>query len=116
MARRAVDPGLGGAVLLHRMEIRPRRNRSDHSGHPHLYDSGTVPARVAVCRGRRGGTMKRWLRLAVLAMLVALPAFTQVVAQQEPAAPGRGQSVADTLEAIQQARVATRVVFIVAHP
>jgi LmbE family N-acetylglucosaminyl deacetylase len=59
--------------------------------------------------------MKRRLRLAALAMLVGLPVFTQVVAQQEPA-PGRGQSVADTLEAIQQARVVTRVVFIVAHP
>src|ERR1035437_186063 len=98
------------------MEIRPRRNRSDHSGHPYLYDSGTIPARVAVCLGRRDRTMKRWLRLAVVVMLVALPVFTQVVAQQEPAAPGRGQSVADTLEAIQQARVGTRVVFIVAHP
>ncbi|MBZ5697149.1 MAG: PIG-L family deacetylase [Acidobacteriia bacterium] len=60
--------------------------------------------------------MKRWLRLAALAMLVALPVFTHVVAQQEAPAPGRGQSVADTLEAIQQARVVTRVVFIVAHP
>jgi LmbE family N-acetylglucosaminyl deacetylase len=60
--------------------------------------------------------MKRWLRLTVLTMLVALPVFTQVMAQQEPAAPGRGQSVADTLEAIQQARVVTRVLFIVAHP
>jgi LmbE family N-acetylglucosaminyl deacetylase len=56
--------------------------------------------------------MKHWLKLAVLAMLVALP----LAAQQEPAAPGRGQTLADTLEAIQQARVVTRVVFIVAHP
>jgi LmbE family N-acetylglucosaminyl deacetylase len=56
--------------------------------------------------------IKHWLRLAVLAMLVALP----LAAQQEPAAPGRGQTLADTLEAIQQARVVTRVVFIVAHP
>jgi LmbE family N-acetylglucosaminyl deacetylase len=60
--------------------------------------------------------MKRWLRLAVLAMLVALAVVTQVVAQQETDAPGRGQTVADTLEAIQQARVVTRVLFIVAHP
>jgi LmbE family N-acetylglucosaminyl deacetylase len=56
--------------------------------------------------------MKHWLKLFVLAMLVALP----LAAQQEPAAPGRGQTLADTLEAIQQARVVTRVVFIVAHP
>ena len=56
--------------------------------------------------------MKRWLSLAVLALLVALP----LAAQQESVAPGRGQTLADTLEAIQQARVVTRVVFIVAHP
>jgi len=56
--------------------------------------------------------MKRWFRLAVLAMLVALP----LAAQQEPVAPGRGQTLADTLEVIQQARVVTRVLFIVAHP
>jgi LmbE family N-acetylglucosaminyl deacetylase len=56
--------------------------------------------------------MKHWLKFAVLAMLVSLP----LAAQQEPAAPGRGQTLADTLEAIQQARVVTRVVFIVAHP
>jgi len=68
--------------------------------------------------------MKRSLGFAALAMLVALALVTQVVtplvtrvaAQQEPAAPGRGQTLADTLEAIQQARVVTRVVFIVAHP
>ena len=68
--------------------------------------------------------MKRSLRFAALAMLVALLLVTQVVtplatpvaAQQEPAAPGRGQTLADTLEAIQQARVVTRVMFIVAHP
>src|SRR3979490_743477 len=56
--------------------------------------------------------MKCWLRLAVLALLVALP----LAAQQEPAAPGRGQTLADTLEAIQKARVVTRVLFTVAHP
>jgi LmbE family N-acetylglucosaminyl deacetylase len=61
--------------------------------------------------------MKRWLvRLALLAILAALPIFVQVEAQQELPAPGRGQSVADTLEAIQQARVVTRVLFITAHP
>ena len=39
-----------------------------------------------------------------------------VAAQQANDAPGRGQSVADTLESIHKARVVTRVVFIVAHP
>src|ERR1700676_489982 len=64
--------------------------------------------------------MKRSLRFAALAMLVALllvtQALTPIAAQQEPAAPGRGQTLADTVEAIQQARVVTRVMFIVAHP
>src|SRR6202163_2665930 len=68
--------------------------------------------------------MKRSLRFAALAMLVALLLVTQVLTplatptprQQRPAAPGRGQTLADTLEAIQQARVVTRVMFIVAHP
>ena len=60
----------------------------------------------------------------LFALLVALAVVAQPVmtvfhpgcAQQETDAPGRGQSVADTLEAIQKARVVTRVVFIVAHP
>src|ERR1700704_1833417 len=68
--------------------------------------------------------MKRSLRFAALATLVALllvtqvltPLATPVAAQQEPAAPGRGQTLPDTVEAIQQARVVTRVMFIVAHP
>jgi LmbE family N-acetylglucosaminyl deacetylase len=56
--------------------------------------------------------MTRWAKLILFTFLVALP----LTAQQEPAPPGRGQTLADTLEAIQQARVVTRVVFIVAHP
>src|SRR6266705_4014237 len=97
------------------MEICPRRNRSDRNGHLYVYDPSALPGPVAVRRGRSNsakyGTMKYWLRLAVIAMLVALP----LAAQQEPAAPGRGQTLADTLEAIQKARVVTRGVFIVAH-
>src|SRR3984893_11689672 len=68
--------------------------------------------------------MKRSLRFAALAMLVALllvtqvltPLATPIAAQQEPAAPGRGQTLADTLEAIQQAGVVTRGMFIVDRP
>ena len=56
--------------------------------------------------------MTRFLRFAARVILLAVP----VIAQQEPAAPGHGQTVADTLEAIQHARVVTRVLFIVAHP
>ena len=63
---------------------------------------------------------KRRQKFGALSLLVALCALTLVLArvsaQQEPPAPGRGQSVADTLESIQKARVVTRVLFTVAHP
>ena len=59
--------------------------------------------------------MKRRLQFAALAVLVSLGVM-QLIAQQESTAPGRGQSVADTLEAIHKARVVTRVLFTVAHP
>ena len=51
--------------------------------------------------------MKRLLGFVLLALLVALPVLAPIMAQQEPAAPGRGQSVADTLEAIQKAGIST---------
>ena len=64
--------------------------------------------------------MKRRQKFALLSLLTALFAMSLVLsrvsAQQEAPAPGRGQSVADTLEAIQKARVVTRVLFTVAHP
>jgi LmbE family N-acetylglucosaminyl deacetylase len=64
--------------------------------------------------------MKRRQKFGLLSLLVAAFAltvvFTRVSAQQEEPAPGRGQSVADTLESIQKARVVTRVLFTVAHP
>ena len=64
--------------------------------------------------------MNRQRKLAVLSVLAPLSALALVLvragAQQEPPAPGRGQSVADTLESIQKARVVTRVLFTVAHP
>ncbi len=64
--------------------------------------------------------MKRRQKLGLVSLLAALFALTLVLtrvsAQQEAPAPGRGQSVADTLESIQKARVVTRVLFTVAHP
>ena len=64
--------------------------------------------------------MTRRIRLGLAALPVALIALflilTRGAAQQEPPAPGRDQSVADTLESIQKARVVTRVLFTVAHP
>jgi LmbE family N-acetylglucosaminyl deacetylase len=64
--------------------------------------------------------MNRRLKFALVPLLFAvcaLPlALKRAAAQQEPPAPGRGESVADTLESIQKARVVTRVLFTVAHP
>ena len=60
---------------------------------------------------------KKFGAYSLLSVLCALAlALTRVSAQQEQPAPGRGQSVADTLESIQKARVVTRVLFTVAHP
>ena len=64
--------------------------------------------------------MNRGRKLAAVSLLAAFcvlgVALTRVSAQQEAPAPGRGQSVADTLESIQKARVVTRALFTVAHP
>ena len=64
--------------------------------------------------------MKRLRNFTWLSLPAALFAlgfvWMQASAQQEHPAPGRGQSVADTLESIQKARVVTRVLFTVAHP
>ena len=60
---------------------------------------------------------QKLLLASVLSVLFALAfVLTRVSAQQEQPAPGRGESVADTLESIQKARVVTRVLFTVAHP
>ena len=60
---------------------------------------------------RRYLQFARLLALIALILLMARPG-----AAQEPAPPGRGQTLPDTLEAIQHAQVVTRVLFIVAHP
>jgi LmbE family N-acetylglucosaminyl deacetylase len=64
--------------------------------------------------------MNRGQKLGLFSMLAALCALTLLLTRaatpQEAPAPGRGQSVADTLESIQKARVVTRVLFTVAHP
>ena len=64
------------------------------------------------------GPRQKFLAAAALAVFcTSILALQQAAAQQpEPPAPGRGQSVADTLEAIQKARVVTRVLLTVAHP
>src|SRR3981081_1515900 len=100
MACRVVDPGLGGAVLLHRMEIRALRNRSERPGHLNLHDSSTLQGTMAVRRssrvgrryGARHGKMKRPLKIVAFATIAALllaahavtPLVRRVAAQQEP--------------------------------
>ena len=60
--------------------------------------------------------MVRVARTLFTSLSLLTLAMPVVRAQQEQPAPGRGQSVADTLESIQKARVVTRVLFTVAHP
>jgi LmbE family N-acetylglucosaminyl deacetylase len=64
--------------------------------------------------------MKRGKKLRLVSFLATFCTLAfigvRLAAQQEAPAAGRGQSVADTLEAIQKARVVTRVLFTVAHP
>jgi len=62
----------------------------------------------------RGQKFGLFSMLAIFCALTLL--LTRAAAPQEAPAPGRGQSVADTLESIQKARVVTRVLFTVAHP
>ncbi len=65
----------------------------------------------------RGNRLKLTAVAALVVFCASFFALKQTAAQQiEPPAPGRGQSVADTLESIQKARVVTRVLFTVAHP
>src|ERR1700683_3313030 len=60
---------------------------------------------------------RKFKLLSLVAALCVLPfVTTRAAVPQETPAPGRGQSVADTLESIQKARVVTRVLFTVAHP
>src|SRR5207245_11574582 len=94
------------------------RNRRHPIGPHYVYASGPLPPLVAIWGGWRGRTMARWLKLAALALAasLALPAGAPTAAQDVSPAPGRGESLPDTLEAIQQARVVTRVLYIVAHP
>src|SRR5579862_9209837 len=102
------------------MGVCPRGTWRDCSWHPDVHDSGALPPHLAVCGACGGAAMKRrkiFLLVPFLAVLCVLTLIlTRVSAQQEAPAPGRGQSVADTLESIQKARVVTRVLFTVAHP
>jgi LmbE family N-acetylglucosaminyl deacetylase len=61
-----------------------------------------------------GGRVRAFKEAGVLALLVAAwaaPAFAQF-----PPAPGTGPGLAETVEAIENARVATRILYVDAHP
>jgi LmbE family N-acetylglucosaminyl deacetylase len=55
-------------------------------------------------------------RAVLLASTVLLMAAPQRVAAQFPPAPGTGPGLAETIEAIDSARVTTRILYITAHP
>jgi LmbE family N-acetylglucosaminyl deacetylase len=56
------------------------------------------------------------LRVVLLMSVVLLMAAPQRVAGQFPPAPGTGPGLAETIEAIDSARVTTRILYITAHP
>lgn len=56
------------------------------------------------------------LRLAPLCFLLLLLFFASVAKAQFPPAPGTGTGLPETVEAIENARVTTRILYITAHP
>jgi len=61
----------------------------------------------------QGGPLNR-IRLATLLLLTAL--FSSTTRAQFPPAPGTGPGLPETIEAIDAARVTTRILYITAHP
>jgi hypothetical protein len=53
---------------------------------------------------------------AAVAVLLLVMSPSAPVRAQFPAAPGTGPGLAETLEAIDSARVTTRILYITAHP
>jgi len=64
-------------------------------------------------RARKGGHLDR-IRLTALLVLTAL--LPPRAAAQFPPAPGTGPGLAETIEAIDAARVTTRILYVTAHP
>src|SRR6267143_7218660 len=60
------------------------------------------------------GSMVRLFLLLVSTALVA--AAPQLAAAQFPPPPGTGPGLAETIEAIDSARVTTRILYVTAHP
>src|SRR6266850_3518683 len=60
-----------------------------------------------------GSMLQRALLLLSTALIAAAP---QRVAAQFPPAPGTGPGLAETIEAIDSARVTTRILYVTAHP
>src|SRR5712692_5176802 len=73
--------------------------------------------RCAKLRGRRMKISGSILQRVLLSVGAALLMFTPLrVAGQFPAAPGTGPGLAETIEAIDSARVTTRILYVTAHP
>src|SRR6267143_768399 len=62
---------------------------------------------------RFGSTVRLVLLLASAVLMASAP---QLVAAQFPPAPGTGPGLAETIEAIDSARITTRILYITAHP
>src|SRR3982074_1446774 len=60
-----------------------------------------------------GSMLQRAFLLLTTALIAAAP---QLVAAQFPPAPGTGPGLAETIEAIDSARVTTRILYVTAHP
>jgi LmbE family N-acetylglucosaminyl deacetylase len=60
-----------------------------------------------------GSMLQRFLLSAAVAVLLVAP---QRAAGQFPSAPGTGPGLAETIEAIDNARITTRILYITAHP
>src|SRR5215470_13999247 len=65
----------------------------------------------------RSGSAEKMRKMAIVAtLLVALSPFGSRSNAQFPPAPGTGPGLAETIEAIDSARVTTRILYVTAHP
>src|SRR5580700_3919045 len=101
----------------------------DRAGSARISYLGSYNATMAVCKSRRsegtGGCVNRLFKRAMESRKTvrsiffggALAAFfAQPASPQFPPAPGTGPGLPETIEAIDSARVTTRILYITAHP
>src|SRR6266513_2155571 len=69
---------------------------------------------IGESRGSQGGKLKRFTILANLVLFLSIWAAT--AKGQFPPAPGTGPGLPETIEAIESARITTRILYVTAHP